>query len=390
MKLRKWQKKAFPIWWKNKSGILKVVTGGGKTFFALHCIKKFLMKYPERKVLIVVPSIPLLDQWSIELKEHLECSIAINGGGTKLNQIKQINITTIGSLKNIYKKFKDHSTFLIVDECHKLGTPTKGKMLSGKWAATMGLSATPERDFDDYFEKIISPILGPIVFEYDYLEAKKDNVISKFELLNAYAPMLEDEDLEYKDLTYKISRRIAIQGGFDKSDEVLKILFFKRARVINNAINRIPLGIKLLKKFKNSKWLVFSETKKQASQFNKLLNKNGFRSAIYNTDINLVSRQANLYEFKNDMLDVLVTCKALDEGFDYPEINAALILSASTTTRQRIQRMGRVLRTSKIEKNAMIISIYSSDSEFDRLTLESKRFIEEGITVNWTSLIFKK
>ena len=90
------------------------------------------------------------------------------------------------------------------------------------------------------------------------------------------------------------------------------------------------------------------------------------------------------------MLDVLVTCKALDEGFDYPEINAALILSASTTTRQRIQRMGRVLRTTKAEKNAMIISIYSSDSEFDRLTLESKRFIEEGITVNWTSLIFKK
>jgi len=38
----------------------------------------------------------------------------------------------------------------------------------------------------------------------------------------------------------------------------------------------------------------------------------------------------------------------------------------------------------------MIISIYSSDSEFDRLTLESKRFIEEGITVNWTSLIFNK
>ena len=390
MKLRKWQEEAFPIWWRNKSGILKVVTGGGKTFFALYCIKKYLEKYPKKNILIVVPSIPLLDQWAIESKEHLHYSISLNGGGSKLDKLSQINITTIGSLKNIYKKFQEDSTFLIVDECHKLGTPTKGEMLLGSWDATMGLSATPERDFDDYFEQIISPILGPVIFEYDYIKAKKDKVISNFELINAYAPMLEDEDLEYRDLTYKISRRIAMQGGFDKSDEILKILFFTRARVINNAINRIPLGLKLIKKFQRSKWLVFSETKKQAAKFSLLLNKNGLRSAIYNTDLNLISRQANLYEFKNDMLDVLVTCKALDEGFDYPEVDAALILSASSTARQRIQRMGRVLRTSKDKESALIISVYCSDSEFERLTLEAKDFEKEQIIVNWTSLVFKK
>ena len=42
MKLRDWQEKAFPLWWANKRGIVKVVTGGGKTIFAIHCLTKYL------------------------------------------------------------------------------------------------------------------------------------------------------------------------------------------------------------------------------------------------------------------------------------------------------------------------------------------------------------
>ena len=91
MNLRKWQQEAFPIWWKNKSGILKVVTGGGKTFFAIYCIKKFLKDFPTKNVLIVVPSIPLLDQWSIEIKEHLDYKISLNGGGSHDKKINKIN-----------------------------------------------------------------------------------------------------------------------------------------------------------------------------------------------------------------------------------------------------------------------------------------------------------
>ena len=41
MKLRDWQEKAFPLWWSKKRGIVKVVTGGGKTFFAIYCLKKY-------------------------------------------------------------------------------------------------------------------------------------------------------------------------------------------------------------------------------------------------------------------------------------------------------------------------------------------------------------
>ena len=73
MKLREWQEKAFPLWWAKKRGIIKVVTGGGKTFFAIHCLKKYLEESPKKSILIVVPSIALLDQWYEGLSQHFNC-----------------------------------------------------------------------------------------------------------------------------------------------------------------------------------------------------------------------------------------------------------------------------------------------------------------------------
>ena len=42
-------------------------------------------------------------------------------------------------------------------------------------AGSLGLSATPERDFDENFEEIIEPLLGKIIYEYDYKKYKDDN-----------------------------------------------------------------------------------------------------------------------------------------------------------------------------------------------------------------------
>ena len=96
-------------------------------------------------------------------------------------------------------------------------------------------------------------------------------------------------------------------------------------------------------------------------------------------------RKRNLREFKENMLDVIVTCKSLDEGFDYPEIDAALILSASTTDDKEFKELEEP-RNSTYKKNDLIISLYSSDSEYERLKDESLKFSKEGIKINWTKL----
>ena len=387
MKLREWQAKAFPLWWAKKRGIVKVVTGGGKTVFAIHCLTKYLEENKDHSIFIVVPSIALLDQWYEGLqKDFNEKDIALNGGGEHLEHLSRMNISTIDSVKNIIEQFNASKTLLIVDECHKIGTEKRGEVLTNNWHATLGLSATPERDYDDNFYIIIRKILGDIIFDYDYIDAREDEVIVNFKLLYAYAAMTPDEEEKYKKFTKSIQRRAATIGGNDMNDYPLKMLIFNRARMVKNSKNRIPFGIELLQKHKRDSWIVFTENKKQAKEFNKIINTKGYKSAIYNTDLDNAEREENLNNFKNGNLNVLVSCTALDEGFDMPEADGAMILSASSSKRQRIQRMGRVLRITANKQNALIVTVYSSKTEFDKLREESKRYKLEGVPVKWQQM----
>ena len=387
MKLREWQAKAFPLWWSKKRGIVKVVTGGGKTVFAIHCLTKYLEENKDHSIFIVVPSIALLDQWYEGLqKDFNEKEISLNGGGEHLEKLSRINISTIDSVKNIIQQFDASKTLLIVDECHKIGTEKRGEVLSNSWHATLGLSATPERDYDDNFYIIIRKILGDIIFDYDYIDAREDEVIVNFKLLYAYAAMTPDEEEKYKKFTKSIQRRAATIGGNDMNDYPLKMLIFNRARMVKNSKNRIPFGIELLQKHKRDSWIVFTENKKQAKEFNKIINTKGYKSAIYNTDLDNAEREENLNNFKNGNLNVLVSCTALDEGFDMPEADGAMILSASSSKRQRIQRMGRVLRITANKQNALIVTVYSSKTEFDKLREESNRYKLEGVPIKWQQM----
>ena len=388
MKLREWQEKAFPLWWKNKRGIIKVVTGGGKTFFAIHCLRKYLEEDHNKNILIVVPSIALLDQWYESLSQNFsEREISLNGGGEQTTSITKICISTIDSLKNIIKEVDASNSLLIVDECHKIGTEKRGEMLTNNWHATLGLSATPERDYDDNFYIIIKKILGDIIFDYDYIDAREDEVIVNFKLLYGYAALLPEEENKYRKFTKSIQRRAATIGGQDMNDYPLKMLIFNRARLVKNSKNRIPYGIELIQKYERDSWIVFTENKKQAKEFNKKVNQiKGFESGIYNTDLKDDERQENLENFKAGKLNVLVSCTALDEGFDMPEADGAMILSASSSKRQRIQRMGRVLRITANKENALIVTVYSSKTEYEKLREESNRYKLEGVPVKWQQM----
>ena len=388
LKLREWQEKAFPLWWEKKRGIIKVVTGGGKTFFAIHCLKRYLENDPQKSILIVVPSIALLDQWYDSLSQNFDDKeISLNGGGEQTKNVTKICISTIDSLKNIISLIDAENTLLIVDECHKIGTEKRGEMLTNAWHATLGLSATPERDYDDNFYIIIKKILGDIIFDYDYIDAREDEVIVNFKLLYGYAALLPEEENKYKKFTKSIQRRAATIGGQDMNDYPLKMLIFNRARLVKNSKNRIPYGIELIQKYERDSWIVFTENKKQAKEFNKIVNKlKGFNSGIYNTDLNDDERQENLEKFKAGNLNVLVSCTALDEGFDMPEADGAMILSASSSKRQRIQRMGRVLRITANKENALIVTVYSSKTEYEKLREESNRYKLEGVPVKWQQM----
>ena len=158
MKLRDGKPKHFPFGGINNKALLKLLPGE-ENIFCHSLIKEYIKAFPEKDILIVVPSIALLDQWNEALSENnLNQEIVLNGGGEKVDKSAKIIVTTIDSLKNILDLINAENSLLIVDECHKIGTEKRGDMLSNNWSATLGLSATPERDYDDNFYVIIKKI----------------------------------------------------------------------------------------------------------------------------------------------------------------------------------------------------------------------------------------
>jgi superfamily II DNA or RNA helicase len=96
-------------------------------------------------------------------------------------------------------------------------------------------------------------------------------------------------------------------------------------------------------------------------------------------------RQDNLRMFRRGQLDVLVTCRALDEGIDVPNASLAVIAASTASTRQRIQRLGRVLRPAPGKERALVYTIYATEVEKERLRMETKT-IEGADVVRWSRM----
>ena len=159
-----------------------MVTGGGKTYFALQCMLDGSRAMPDIRTIIVVPTIALLDQWYVSLQDDLGVDpreIALFSGENRAKTPSRINVMVINTARaRIQNVIAKAPTLLIVDECHHAASEVNSLALIGDHVMTLGLSATPERDYDDLFLEVIQPALGPIIYEYDYNQALRDGVIA--------------------------------------------------------------------------------------------------------------------------------------------------------------------------------------------------------------------
>jgi superfamily II DNA or RNA helicase len=387
--LRKWQETALDIWRQTDRGVIEVVTGGGKTWFALACVVDLLSRHPEARIVIVVPTVALLDQWVVVLTDDLGVAsdeVAMYGGGHRTKEPKRFNIAVLNTARVVAPKIAaECPTFLVVDECHRAASVHNAKSLRGSHIATLGLSATPERDFDDLFDEAVVPILGPVIYRYAYSEALADHVVTPFALTNIRVPLTDDEQAQYDAYTRRLIPlfRQRERGEQDVDDRLHRVLR-DRARVSTGAKLRVPAAIRILESHRLVRTIVFHEQIVAADAIALLLNERGHRAAVYHSGIGPHLRQDNLRRFRRGQIDVLVTCRALDEGINVPDASLAVIVASTASTRQRIQRLGRVLRPAAGKSSAQVYTIYSSEPEAERLRAEEDGL--EGIdAVNWQS-----
>lgn len=358
-------------------GIVSVVTGGGKTVFALACMQ---LLRPDT-TLVVVPTTALLDQWWEEAANVLALppdEIAIVEGKGKVVQ-GTVNIAVLNTAAKLARDGRVPPTFLVVDECHRAAAPTFSEILSVQKLAALGLSATPERPYDDGLRQILVPALGEVIYEYTYREALADGVIVSFDLRNVVFDLEKDCQVAYDRLTKAIAR--AIQRHGPDAEETVALLL-KRARVLGRSVNRVKLAVRLALDQADARVLIFHEDIAACEAIYQLIAGMGKNAALYHSGLSGQERVEALRRYRSGSSRILVTCRALDEGLNVPETEVAIIAASTATKRQRVQRLGRVLRPAIGKTSAAVYTLVAVPPEVARLK-DEERFLEGVASVTW-------
>jgi superfamily II DNA or RNA helicase len=376
---RGWQIEALAEWERAECrGIVSVVTGGGKTVFALSCIDHI----KPIATLIVVPTMALLEQWWEEVANYFDLGldeVNIVTGSLRF-RVGTINIAVLNTAAKLAERIQQHKCFLIVDECHKAASEHFRAVLQVNSFASLGLSATPERPYDEGLRDVLIPALGPVIYSYDYAAALRDGVIVPFQIRNIVFELEEERQVEYDKLSKAIARSIN-QHGADAEKTIA--LYLKRARVLNLSLNRIRIALRLVAANRGKRTLVFHEDIEACDLIQGVLRENGVRCGGYHSKMELRKRAAMLMQYRRGEIDVLVTCRALDEGFNVPETELGIIVASTATRRQRIQRLGRVVRPAKGKEDAVIYTLVASGPEIQRLKEEEEN-MDRVATVSWS------
>ncbi|MEA2005826.1 MAG: helicase-related protein, partial [Acidobacteriota bacterium] len=120
------------------------------------------------------------------------------------------------------------------------------------------------------------------------------------------------------------------------------------------------------------------------------LEERSFKVGIYHAHLPLDKRLENISNYRKGNINILVSCRALDEGFDVPESNTGIIVAGTSSVRQWIQRMGRILRRMPGKEFSRIYVVFVDIVEKDVFKeTELREFEKEALSVESINLTFK-
>ena len=135
--------------------------------------------------------------------------------------------------------------------------------------------------------------------------------------------------------------------------------------------------------------LFFTETIAGAEAICVELNQVGISAATIHSGLKPQERYSAFLGFHEKRIQALTAAKVLDEGVDVPEADLAVIISASKTRRQMIQRMGRVIRVKADGRKARFVFVYVANTSEDPLSGAHDEFWNEVLSVATSSEQFE-
>jgi len=403
--LYRWQLDALISWLRcGRRGVIEAVTGSGKTDVAIAAASDALRR--GRFVLVVVPSRVLMEQWHGRLTAALPHARIgrLGDSGKDVPADCDVLVATRHSAA-AYKPKPPNAAggLLIADECHGLGGGILRRALLTQYSERLGLTATLERS-DDAVTDLLLPFFGGICYRYGFAEAIADGVCAAPRVAFVGVPLSVDEQAEYAaveqrlvgarqhlravrdmplepfgDFLAAVAHLAERDAGADgRAARDYLDAFAKRRQIVAQTIGKYELLGDLGPAIKGADGaLVFTETVRAANHaINRL-------DPLVSIDLITGStarrqRREILDDLRIRRLDAVAAPRVLDEGIDVPDANLGIVMSASRTRRQMIQRMGRILRRKRTGVSARFVIMFAKDTLEDPSSrVERDGFLDE-------------
>lgn len=421
------QIQANDAWKKNgRKGIFAMATGSGKTVTALNCLLHFYREYGFYKAIIVVPTQALALQWESEVKNFNFQNVVsthsdrdwketLSRYSTRSLLKPNRNIVVITTYATFIRKYIQDfvsktngmdSFVLIADEVHNMGATGPIKHLPNKIANRIGLSATPERVYDEGGSKGVYSFFNSYPPYYTYRFTMKEAIDSKILCPYEYYPVfvnLTREEMDQYNLKTEQLRKF-IDPDTGKYKKEAEMLLMARKRIVHKAAMKKQKVAELLDEHKANGNLNYTfvfvpegyepeyaevddatidpEDIHIIDEYSQMFRS---RKYSYHQYISGLDDAPSILEaFERGDIQILLSMKCLDEGVDIPRAQYAIFIASTGNPRQFIQRRGRVLRTCKGKDKAYIwdmivvppdIEDSASQTDINLFTSELKRVL---------------
>ena len=322
-------------------------TGAGKSFVAQLAIAS-----TAQSALIIVPTLDLMQQWYASLQKAFPgTEVGLLGGGSK--DESPILVATYDSAAIFAEKLGNRYGLLIFDECHHLpGSFTRTVAEYSLAPYRLGLSATPERS--DGKDEDLLELIGPILYRKtpDQLAG---GALAEHRTEQIKVRLSEVERAEYDELIAKrnafLSEKNIFLGTLQGWQRFVKasatssagraaMLAHRRARALAFGTDaKLRVLADLLIKHTQDRVLIFTDDNATVYKISQ-----AFLIPAITHQTKVKERHAVLENFRSGEYPRLVTSRVLNEGVDVPAANVAVLLSGTGSSREYIQRLGRILR----------------------------------------------
>ena len=406
-----WQEDCLKRWFANNGrGMVQAVTGSGKTLLALTAAKRLSEKTDrELRVKIVVPTSTLMHQWNHTLRTFLDENtskmIGLRGGGYKSAADCRYMIYVINSaryelarqiLSELHHK---KAVLLIADECHHY-TSRQNQLIfeflphlqpDEKHFFSLGLSATLPAGQAGHE---LAAALGRRIYSYEMEAAAARRTVCPYNIFHIGLSFQRDEWAEYQELSdrmsvlyFRLLSAFPELGRFNQQErfELLRSLSgnknkgiadaarqyirlsFIRKNLVCMASERLDCAYDLIKSLGiHDKILVFGERIRQAEElYTRLRNDYPGKVGRYHSKLGNQANKNAMERFRLGDIRILIACKAIDEGVDVPDTAIGIILSGTSTQRQRVQRLGRIIRQKEGKESALLYYLHITESSED-------------------------